>query len=166
MVQVKEIECQKCQKYKVPVAKTKWVKECNPVYDEKCKTEYHQHCKEETRCHIIYQTICDNSGYQQVGSLSCYVKAMLNADESNCAIFSICSTVIVSQGNIATPKQNVTEPLTLDAFPSKRKSVQRCQLRRPNMSKNRNVCHLNLTLLTRVHIMETPAQAMRLLDKY
>lgn len=63
--QVKEIECQKCRKYKVAVPKTKWVKECNPVYDEKCKTEYHQHCKEETRCHIIYQTICDNSGYQQ-----------------------------------------------------------------------------------------------------
>ena len=66
--QVKEIECQKCRKYKVAVPKTKWVKECNPVYDEKCKTEYHQHCKEETRCHIIYQTICDNSGYQQVNS--------------------------------------------------------------------------------------------------
>jgi hypothetical protein len=64
--QAKEIECQKCRKYKVAVPKTKWVKECNPVYDEQCKTEYHQHCKEETRCHIIYQTICDNSGYQQV----------------------------------------------------------------------------------------------------
>lgn len=63
--EVKEIECQKCRKYKVPVPKTKWVKECNPVYDEKCKTEYHQHCKEETRCHQLYQTICDNSGYQQ-----------------------------------------------------------------------------------------------------
>ena len=48
------------------MAKTKWVKECNPVYDEKCKTEYHQHCKEETRCHMLYQTVCDNSGYQQV----------------------------------------------------------------------------------------------------
>jgi len=65
VIQVKEIECQKCRKYKVPVPKTKWVKECNPVYDEKCKTEYHQHCKEETRCHQLYQTICDNSGYQQ-----------------------------------------------------------------------------------------------------
>lgn len=63
--EVKEIECQKCRKYKVPVPKTRWVKECNPVYDEKCKTEYHQHCKEETRCHQLYQTICDNSGYQQ-----------------------------------------------------------------------------------------------------
>jgi len=63
--EVKEIECQKCRKYKVPRPKTKWVKECNPVYDEKCKTEYHQHCKEMTRCHVLYQTICDNSGYQQ-----------------------------------------------------------------------------------------------------
>ena len=67
--EVKEIECQKCRKYKVPVQKTRWVKECNPVYDEKCKTEYHQHCKEETRCHQLYQTICDNSGYQQVRML-------------------------------------------------------------------------------------------------
>ena len=64
--EAKQIECQKCQKYKVPVPKTKWVKECNPIYDEKCKTEYHQHCKQETRCHYLYQTKCDNSGYQQV----------------------------------------------------------------------------------------------------
>lgn len=69
--QAKEIECQRCRKYKVPVPKTKWVKECNPVYDEKCKTEYHQHCKQETRCHMLYQTICDNAaqggygGYEQ-----------------------------------------------------------------------------------------------------
>ena len=66
VVEAKQIECQKCQKYKVPVPKTKWVKQCNPVYDEKCSTEYHQHCKEETRCHTLYQTVCDNSGYEQV----------------------------------------------------------------------------------------------------
>lgn len=83
--QAQEIDCQKCRKIKVPVPKTKWVKECNPIYDEKCHTEYHQHCKEETRCHVIYQTICDNSGYQQVSKkksrglkgASCFPQAAL-----------------------------------------------------------------------------------------
>ena len=100
--EVKEIECQKCRKYKVPVPKTRWVKECNPVYDEKCKTEYHQHCKEETRCHQLYQTICDNSGYQQVRMLggfklkNVYSRASLNFANLKCTAnmysFSLCLT--------------------------------------------------------------------------
>ena len=91
--EVKEIECQKCRKYKVPVPKTRWVKECNPVYDEKCKTEYHQHCKEETRCHQLYQTICDNSGYQQVRMLggfklkNAYSRAALNFANLKCQAY-------------------------------------------------------------------------------
>jgi len=36
----KETECQKCRKYYETVPTTKWVKECNPVYDEKCDTKY------------------------------------------------------------------------------------------------------------------------------
>lgn len=54
-----------CRKYYETVPTTKWVKECNPVFDEKCKTSYLQHCKSDTRCVMIYQTVCSSMGYDQ-----------------------------------------------------------------------------------------------------
>ena len=62
----KVTECQKCKKYTVPVPVTKWIKQCNPVFDEKCKTTYLSHCKSEQRCVMIYQTVC-NPGYDGYG---------------------------------------------------------------------------------------------------
>ena len=64
---IKEVECQKCQKYTVAVPATKLSIECNPVYDEKCHTSYPKHCAVETRCHELYQTVCQTSydGYGQ-----------------------------------------------------------------------------------------------------
>ncbi|XP_059093900.1 uncharacterized protein LOC131888954 isoform X2 [Tigriopus californicus] len=62
----KVTECQKCKKYYETVPVTKWVTECNPVYDEKCHTKYLSHCSSETRCVMIYQTIC-KTGYDGYG---------------------------------------------------------------------------------------------------
>lgn len=64
---VKETECQKCRKYYETVPTTKWMVECNPVYDEKCHTKYQTDCHSETRCVMLYQTVCTNSydGYSK-----------------------------------------------------------------------------------------------------
>lgn len=62
----KVTECQRCKKYYETVPVTKWVTECNPVYDEKCHTKYLSHCSSETRCVMIYQTIC-KTGYDGYG---------------------------------------------------------------------------------------------------
>lgn len=121
--EAKQIECQKCQKYKVPVPKTKWVKECNPIYDEKCKTEYHQHCKQETRCHYLYQTQCDNSGYQQHCESQpvqhCYPETKCHrTPETRCVPVQKekCHKVPVETTQYVTEKQCLAFELNLDAI--------------------------------------------------
>ncbi len=62
----RETECQRCRRYFVTVPTTKYVRQCNPIFDERCHTEYIKHCKTDQRCTMLYQTVCQNQGYEQL----------------------------------------------------------------------------------------------------